>query len=301
MPETIALPAPAPAEIPIAQDSPPSELARFRAAMREGKIPDLAAPAPPQPEPAAAPALPAPDDVDDEPGTKAPSKRQQYINELIRAQTRAELERDQLRERVEALERGDLRAAEEVPPTRPKPQEIDVGTTYATYADYIESLADWKLDQRDAATARAQAVSQTELAEREAVTAYQARVPAARTRHADFDEVTARPLPAPLTSSIKSALRASDIGPDLAYHLTINPEEYMRIHALPVGLALMAIGRLEERLQAQITPPAVSHSPISPPPAPMEPVGAGGTVAIPDGSKMTLAEFRAHKLNFGIA
>lgn len=303
MPETITPPAPAHVGESPHPDDPKggSELAQFRAAIREGKVPDLSAPVPPETPPAPVAAAPAPTAEDDEPGTKAPSKRQQYINDLIRAQTRAELERDQFRTRLEALESDGTRAVPAAPPpTRPKPLEEAVGTTYATYADYIEDLADWKLEQRDA-TARAQASQhQTDAAEREAMTAYQAKIPAAQARHADFDEVISRPLPAPLTPTLRSALLASEVGPDLAYHLTTHPDEYTRIRALPVGPALMAIGRLEAQLAPQAAPAA---PPIiaPPPPAPMVPVAAGGTTAVPDGSTMSLAEFRAHKATFGMA
>src|SRR3990167_3245054 len=72
-----------------------SELSRFRAAMAKGEVLDLPAPAPEEPVPA--PATPAPvpvvAKVEDE-STAAPSKRKQYINDLIRAQTRAEVERE---------------------------------------------------------------------------------------------------------------------------------------------------------------------------------------------------------------
>ena len=307
MAETLAPPAPAPTvDIPIAVNPGEAtvagpgtvDLASVRQQLREGKVPDLSAPAQKAQAPIAAapaPAAPAKDDVDDDqPGT-APSPKnrrvsQEYLNDLVASRARAELRAEQMDERIRALEGTGQPAAPAQPEhTRLMPTEDEVGTTYKTYGDYVADVTKWQIEQVDAARTRAERDSSSQAADREAIGAYQSKIPAAKTRHADFDEVIARPLPAPLTQMLRSALLASDLGPDLAYHLTTHPDEYTRLRALPVGLALMAIGRLEAQLQAAITAPAAA-APINPAPlpAPMAPVGGHPTAGTPDLSGNTI-------------
>ena len=310
-------PAPVQPVVPIATEpvtTGQGELARFRAAKAEGTPFVETVPAAPVAEPVApvAPVVtPEPvqlvneaNDAGIDPSTGAPwSNRQKYINSLIRAQTRAELERDQFKQRLELLERGNGQppaAAPAVAPTRPKPVEDQVGTQYATYGDYVEDLADWKVEQREQARTHAENGSRAEQAHRDALTAYETTVKAARTRHADFDEVVTRPLPAPLTPTIENALLASEVGGDMAYHLTTHPEEYLRIRALPPGRALMALGALETQVRTAATPASPAPIQTAPPAPPMAPVGGSASAGTPDPKSMSLKQFRQLKPKFGM-
>lgn len=292
-----------PNEAPIAQDAGPlggnSELARFRAQMAEGKVPDLGTPSPAPPEPAAAapapvaaPTTPAPApavDDDDKPQPSGLSKRQQAINDSIRAAVEGAT--SHLRAEIEELRRGRTpapAAQSEMPPTRPMPTEEEVGAKYQTYGAYVRDLAAWEFEQRDAARTHTEHATRADQAHQEAMTAYETTATAARTRHADFDEVVSRTLPAPLTPTIQNAILASDLGAELAYHLSTHHAEYSRIHALPVGRALMAMGALETQLRTGLEKPAApAHTPTPPPPAPpMAPVNAGGIAGTPDVSSL---------------
>ena len=133
------------------------------------------------------------------------------------------------------------------------------------------------------------------------MTAYEGTVKAAQARHADFDEVITRPLPAPLTPTIENALLASDVGGELAYHLTTHPDEYQRIRALPPGRALMALGALETQVRAAIAPPPAPLHPVASPPPPMAPVGGSASAGTPDPKTMSLKQFRALKPKFGMS
>jgi hypothetical protein len=67
-------------------------------------------------------------------------------------------------------------------------------------------------------------------------------------------------------------IRASDSGPDVAYHLGQNPKEAERISALPPFLQAKEIGRIEAKLAAE--PPSKKTSSA---PAPIKPVTARNT------------------------
>lgn len=124
---------------------------------RHAPVPDApAADAPPSPATAAAAAQSAET-------AQKPSRGQKRFDELTAQREAAKREADDAKREAAEL-RARLEAAEQArhtppPPTaqtppaprRPKPLEEQVGTTYPTYGDYIEDLADWKAEQRLAA------------------------------------------------------------------------------------------------------------------------------------------------------
>ena len=73
----------------------------------------------------------------------------------------------------------------------------------------------------------------------------------------------------PVTDYMAQAIQASDIGPEVIYHLGSNPKEAHRIANLPPILQAKEIGRIEAKLVAD--PPAKRTSTA---PAPLAPVTA---------------------------
>lgn len=288
------------------EPAPKSELETWRetrasgaAVVVEPEAPPPPAPPesdPPPPEPVQPKeAAKADDDLD---RTGAPSKRQQYINELIRKQTIAEMRAQQLEQELQALKTpGDTRPApESQPATRPKPTEDEIGTKYRTHAEFVEDLADWKFEQREAARTRAEQASKAQQTEAEAVTAYNERLVQARTALPDLDEVLARPLPAPLTRTIGDFLLTSPVGPQLAYHLSTHHDDYTRIRALPVGRAWAELGKLETSLEKATTPAPAASPQISKAPDPVRVPVAGAVTPSTSldqlASTASLAEWR---------
>lgn len=301
--QTLEPAAPAQTDLHVAVDAEElpasSELSRFRAAVRQGKVPDLSVPAPKVEPPPAAPAPAAKADDDQsgpwwkheiDPTTGNPfSSRQQYINSLVAARTRSDMRVEQLERDLEVA-RGSTRTAPAEPDhTRPMPAEDQVGTTYTTYGDYVRDLARWELEQHEAVRNREAQSRATQQLETDSITAYQKTVEAARVLYPDFEEVISRPLPALLTPTLRDAIRASAIGGQLAYHMSLHPDVYQRIRALPIGKALMAMGALEAQLQAttqaSLAPAAPLTTSAPPPPLPQT-VGSGVATGTPDISKV---------------
>jgi hypothetical protein len=96
--------------------------------------------------------------------------------------------------------------------------------------------------------------------------AYQDREEDARGKYDDFEQVAYNPN-LPVTDYMAQAIQASDIGPDVIYHLGSNPKEAHRIANLPPILQAKEIGKIEARLAAD--PPAKRTSTA---PAPLAPV-----------------------------
>jgi hypothetical protein len=101
--------------------------------------------------------------------------------------------------------------------------------------------------------------------------AYHEREEEARNRYDDFEQVAYNPT-LPVTAAMAQTIQASDIGPDLIYHLGANPKEADRISRLPVILQAKEIGRIEAALASN--PPVKQTSTA---PAPIAPVTARTT------------------------
>lgn len=109
---------------------------------------------------------------------------------------------------------------------------------------------------------------------------YAARVEEAVTRYPDFEEKVVKGANAPeptweATPVMALAMKTSDVGPDVAYHLATNPEESKRIARLSPLEQAREMGRLEGRFTRPSTPAPKKESAAPPPPTTVT-RGAGG-------------------------
>lgn len=93
----------------------------------------------------------------------------------------------------------------------------------------------------------------------------------AREKHADFDQVVYNP-DLKITETMREVVLQSEDGASLAYHLGQHPEEAARIANLQPTAQILAIGRLQAKLEAKAAPAAPVPSTA---PAPITPVKAG--------------------------
>jgi hypothetical protein len=98
--------------------------------------------------------------------------------------------------------------------------------------------------------------------------AYHEREEEARAKYDDFEQVAYNPQ-LRVTDVMAETIKASDMGPDLAYWLGTNPKEADRISRLAPLLQAREIGKIEAKLAA--SPPV---KPTTSAPAPISPVTA---------------------------
>ena len=199
----------------------------------------------------------APEVVDDgTPGEVEPPKTftQEELDKII-GEAKAKTERKIRRE----LEQAQVaEAARPVHVAPPQPEQ------YATEADYVEAVIDYRAELK---------IAQRETQQRqvEANMTYGDRAEAAREKYPDFD--MAHKLPADggpsITDYMADVIKGSEQGPEIAYHLFKNREESRRISALSPLQQAMEIGKIEARLN---TGPQVKKA--SSAPAPINPVGS---------------------------
>ena len=129
---------------------------------------------------------------------------------------------------------------------------------------YAEALAEKRAQEL---------IQQRETAKRQAeiMEAYHDKEEEVRGKYDDFDQVAYNPN-LPITDVMAETIRASEVGPELAYHLGSNPKEADRIARLSPFLQAKEIGKIEAKLAAE--PP---QKKISSAPAPISPVTARAT------------------------
>jgi hypothetical protein len=132
---------------------------------------------------------------------------------------------------------------------------------FETYEDYAEALAERKAQEL---LARREAEQQ----QRAYLEAYHDREEVARDKYDDFEQVAYNPN-LPVTEAMARAIQASEIGPDVLYHLGSSPSEAARISRLDPILQAREIGKIEARLAAEPLVKKTSNAP-----APIAPVTA---------------------------
>ena len=194
-------------------------------------VPETASDQPPQqPEQAAAP------------DTPAKTFTQEELDDIVRKRLAKEQRKWERQQRQPAA------------PSAPK--EVPPADQFESVDAYAQALAEKKaqelVEQRELER------QQTELLE-----SYAEREESARDKYEDFEQVVYNPN-LRVTTVMAQTIQASDIGPDIAYHLGSNPKEAARIANLPPFLQAKEIGRIEAKLVAN--PPAVKQATKAPEP-----------------------------------
>lgn len=144
------------------------------------------------------------------------------------------------------------------------PKELPPADQFESVEAYAEALAAKKAEEL---------LQQRQLQEQQSqiLEAYHDREEEARTKYDDFEQVAYNPN-IPITNVMAETIRASDVGPDVAYYLGSNPKEADRISKLTPYMQAKEIGKIEVKLAD--SPPTKKTSSA---PAPIAPVNARST------------------------
>ena len=151
--------------------------------------------------------------------------------------------------------------ARQAPPV--VPTEIPAAESFDSpqaYAEFIRAEAEKLVQQKELHKQRAQIED-----------AYAEREEEARSKYDDFEQVAYNPN-LRVTDVMAETIKASDMGPDLAYWLGSNPKEADRISRMSPLLQAREMGRIEAKLLAE--PPSKKTTSA---PAPIAPVTARQT------------------------
>ncbi len=151
------------------------------------------------------------------------------------------------------------RAAEQAAHKVPDVSELDP-SQFKSNDEYVDALAEAKAAKLLAE--REQKRQQTEFLE-----SYHEKEEEARGKYDDFEQVAYNPK-LPITDVMAQSIQSADNGPDIAYHLGLNPKEADRISRLSPVLQAKEIGRIEAKLANE--PPKAKQTTRAP--APINPL-----------------------------
>jgi hypothetical protein len=171
------------------------------------------------------------------------------------------------------------RAAKET--TQDRPTGKPSADSYENHEDFVEALTDWKLEQK-------LAEHDSRQQERAKASTWQERATAARAEMPDFEEVMASST-APMSHAMAEAIKESEMGPKVAYHLAMHPEEAARLANMSPTSAIREIGKIEATLSAAKAAPAPAPR-VTTAPKPADPIGSGRSTA-GDPGKMSQADY----------
>ena len=174
---------------------------------------------------------------------------------------------------------------------KPDPSKFD------THAAYVEALTDWKTDQKLSERDQKDEQKKAQTAQAKVVETYVERKNAFAEKAKDFDEVVSEVDDIQMSSAFREIVLTSENGPELAYELAKNREEYARVNKLPPLAAAREMGKLEAKLSKPSETKTKETKTASSAPKPIAPVGGGGKASAPpktleEAAKHSFAEFK---------
>lgn len=176
---------------------------------------------------------------------------QEELDRIIAAE-KAKVERKLRREMTQQVQEAQ----------RPANQAVPHPDQFESAEDYVEALAEYRLDQKLAEREAQQQRKQVD-------STYAEREEEVRTKYSDFENVAYNP-DLRITPAMAEVIKASEIGPEVAYHLGKNPKEAERI----ANLSPLAQAREIGKLEASLTTTSPTGKKASSAPEPIRPVGS---------------------------
>jgi hypothetical protein len=219
---------------------------------------------------------------------------QPRIDELTRKANTATREAEYWKSRTAALEAKANPPAP--PPAKPTPDQFD------TYDAYVESLTEWKADERVSKKLAERDESSVKAeSEKTRQSNWAKSVEAAKAKYADYDSVLSQS-EVNVAPHVTDLLLDSEQGAELAYYLDRNPDVADKLNDMSEKQAARELGRIEARLSAEapapaeeppepVTPPPAARPKTSAAPAPARPVTPTGRAGSPALDKMGMDEY----------
>lgn len=229
----------------------------------------------------------------DETPTKG-SSFQDRISEVVHQRNEARLQIEAERKRAADLEKqlAELRKPADPPKTDAKPDKA----AFTDPFEYAEKLSEWSTQQALKKRDAEEVARRAEESQRAAATAWEARQAAFKAATPEYEAVV-QASEIVVSDEVRDAILESDVGPNLLYHLAMNPEIGKKLQTLSRSSALREIGRLEAALSVAPAPEA-KVPPVSKAPAPITPLKGGAVIAATgpvDDDGNVIGDYQAYK------
>jgi hypothetical protein len=259
--------------------------------------------------PPAAAASPAPDQVTsgaapqaaiaDAPDGARPSRAQERIEELNARAKAAQEYGEYWRQRFEERDRQAVPApVQETPDPEPDADAFDDPKTYTkAYSAWNDRKTEKRIQQiaeqakKDAETAadKRHAKASEEARLRALDGQFEQRQQAFAEKTPDYADVIRNPALNFFNGDFLEAIKADEMGPQLAYHIAKSPALVAKLAGQSVPARLASLGRIAAELSRPAPPPKVTAAP-----APPTPIGGGAGGEI-DPRKLSIDDWMQHR------
>lgn len=218
---------------------------------------------------------------------------QDRIDELTRARREAEREAEYWRVRATGEAPGKQAAPAQ---EQPKQNAAPVRENFQSDAEYIDALADHKVEQK---LSQREAAQQQAAEQQSKAQGWQSKLAEARAEIADFDTVMNNS-DAQVAGHVAELVMEHDQGAKVAHFLAANPDALEKINGMTPAKAAFEIGKIAAKFEATAAKAAGSSEPApevraskAPPPASRQ-VGSG-TATAPKLEELSMDEYVARR------
>lgn len=208
---------------------------------------------------------------DDEEPEKVPTWATKRFNKLTRQKYEALTEAEKAKKEADywkSLAQG----KDQPQPAKGKPDFND----FDSNEEYLEALADWKIETKNEQLTQKQREQQAELEKHNKALEFETKrnqtISLGKEKYNDFEHVVFSLPPEVMNESVAETLFNTDMPEDIAYHLGKNPEEAAKLAQLPPLKRAVEFGKIETRLKAQMKKKTTNAPP------PIKPVNSKGEV-----------------------
>ena len=147
---------------------------------------------------------------------------------------------------------------------------------FESHTDYVEALTDWKTEQKFKEHSQKQEQSKLQAEQANRVKSYVEKRDAFKLKQTDFDDRMEDVSDILVSPAVQDLIFSSENGPELAYELAKNREEFARINKLSPLAAARELGRLEAKFSSQSSQEKKPEPKTTKAPAPLAPVRGSG-------------------------
>lgn len=220
---------------------------------------------------------------------KKPKGLEKRFSELTSARDAEKARADALEKRLADLEARPVEKEAPTPDNIPK-DEFHIARpradSFSTYDDYMEALADWKMEKRDFDRAQEAYVKEVRQKQVEVLSSWDAREQAAKERYEGFDQLVDTTFIKSFTGNggktagiatpeALTFLFESDAGPDLLYELAEDDDKLDHFKSMSAVKQVAYLSRLEAKYDKDEKQTAK----VTKAPAPSKPLPKGKAVA----------------------
>lgn len=233
---------------------------------------------------------------DDEKLEAKPKRKTGYQRKIDKLTRRAaDAQRDAAYWREQAMKTRDGAGEQKQEQSTPKVSATDKpnADNFDTQADFIEALADWKTEQKLKQREAEHRENQVKTEAQKRSETFAEKVESFKVNHDDWDDVMEDIEDIPISIAVREVILSSEKGPELAYALAKNRDEYARICKLPALDAAVELGLFKAKhLRAVEAKEEVKTTKAPKPLKPVTSKSAAGKKSIFD-ADLTQAEYEA--------